>query len=73
MSEESLVSPVRKTGPQPAEHRPARKGYVYPELKVYGKMWELTAGGTGPVSELEVVLPEDARICLDAEPGTCRL
>jgi hypothetical protein len=72
MSEESLVSPVRKTGTQPADHRPARKAYVYPELKVYGKMWELTAGGTGPLSELEVV--SDGLVgCLTEDFGTCRL
>jgi hypothetical protein len=61
MSEESLVSPVRESGPQPVEHRP-RKAYVSPGLKVYGKMSELTASGTGFTAEDEVLV--DGGACL---------
>ena len=68
MSEESLVSPVRESGPQPVEHRPA-KAYVSPSLKVYGKAVDLTASGTGPLSEGFVT----TTICSPDEPtrGPC--
>jgi hypothetical protein len=67
---ENLLSPVRKTGPQQAEHRPRGKAYVSPRLKVYGKMWELTAAGTGLPSEF---LPTN---CSQPNPSgavSCRL
>jgi hypothetical protein len=72
MSEESLVSPVRKTGPQPAEHRPARKAYFSPELKVYGKMAELTASGSGPLTESDDVVGGDI-VCIFTAQASCRL
>ena len=59
MSEESLVPPVRESGPQPVEHRP-RKAYVSPGLKTYGKMSELTTSGTGFTAEDEVLVDDGA-------------
>jgi hypothetical protein len=62
MSEQSLVSPIRESGPQPVEHRQTGKAYVAPGLTVYGQMSELTASGSGPVVEVEATaLPVAAR------------
>ena len=48
---DNLSTPTAGSGPRPVEHRSARKAYFSPELKVYGKMSELTAGGTQNVNE----------------------
>jgi hypothetical protein len=71
---EKLILPVGSSGGQPVEHRQA-KAYFSPELKVYGKMWELTASGSGPGTEFEIIsIPTGQISCLEAPPNsTCRL
>ena len=71
MTEESLVSLVGESGPQPVEHRPA-KAYFSPELKVYGKAVDLTASGTGP--SVEFVSEVDGTGCeINPNASSCRL
>ena len=73
MSEDRLASPVRESGSQPVEHRPAKNDYVPPELKIFGKMWELTASGTGSVSEFADDVDGTGGCLINPNASSCQL